>query len=578
VTASWSIPAEGIRPRNGILQLAPNSTTVLQVEGVLAAAGTYVSTLDVLDAGATGKVFSVAITRTVAAVPPELLVEPRPARIDIPFPRLRSPDPGVVRLTAHNATAGTVDVHKAVIGRFSALDGDVETTVAGPGTPSVASDGCGGQIESQKTCTVAISFPADLSAGRYAADIVIGGPGGNQSARTVLLDVRLSPWWAGLVIAGAALAGYLVNQWRERGRNILDRRIALAEVQVGLVRLVSAAKSAVVREQARRLQETVRAIEDDIAANRDPTPRLGELGARYDTLVKADNALTQAAQPEASRTFGALAETLANLLRATDWKVDDVAAAVGTLEEALARFPDLVTAANACKTALEQLRPFHQWVPAHPAVAEAQSALTAAFQPAQAGPDLTERAKTLNNAVKELESREPDLIVKALSSLMRSIDAALPGADADRQAKLNELKAELAARLATGASRADAALLSRGAALGLQPGPAAMTEAAAAATVEIPRALPADTGLTLDFNPFLFGLGSPVPPARLLRIKLLWDIVTNLVVLLGIGLAGVLALWVPDSAWGSVTDLVTAALAGIGTRLAIGTISQPAAK
>ncbi len=193
VTASWSIPAEGIRPRNGILQLAPNSTTVLQVEGVLAAAGTYVSTLDVLDAGATGKVFSVAITRTVAAVPPELLVEPRPARIDIPFPRLRSPDPGVVRLTAHNATAGTVDVHKAVIGRFSALDGDVQTTVAGPGTPSVASDGCGGQIESQKTCTVAISFPADLSAGRYAADIVIGGPGGNQSARTVLLDVRLSP-------------------------------------------------------------------------------------------------------------------------------------------------------------------------------------------------------------------------------------------------------------------------------------------------------------------------------------------------------------------------------------------------
>ena len=47
--------------------------------------------------------------------------------------------------------------------------------------------------------------------------------------------------------------------------------------------------------------------------------------------------------------------------------------------------------------------------------------------------------------------------------------------------------------------------------------------------------------------------------------------------LAGIAAVGVLVLWVPNTAWGTVQDVILALLGGAGTRLAIGTLAAPGA-
>ena len=54
-----------------------------------------------------------------------------------------------------------------------------------------------------------------------------------------------------------------------------------------------------------------------------------------------------------------------------------------------------------------------------------------------------------------------------------------------------------------------------------------------------------------------------------------WNWITSLVTLAGIAAVGVLVLWVPNTAWGTVQDVILAILGGAGTRLAIGTIATP---
>jgi hypothetical protein len=79
--------------------------------------------------------------------------------------------------------------------------------------------------------------------------------------------------------------------------------------------------------------------------------------------------------------------------------------------------------------------------------------------------------------------------------------------------------------------------------------------------------------MTLGFEGLLAG------PARLASLDELegfrtrWTWLTNGAVLVGIGAAAVPILWADNPVWGSTTDMVTALLAGIGTRLAIGTVA-----
>jgi hypothetical protein len=65
--------------------------------------------------------------------------------------------------------------------------------------------------------------------------------------------------------------------------------------------------------------------------------------------------------------------------------------------------------------------------------------------------------------------------------------------------------------------------------------------------------------------------------ATLQRSLRRWNWITSLVTLAGIAAVGVLVLWVPNTAWGTVQDVILALLGGAGTRLAIGTLAAPGA-
>src|SRR5690606_8854201 len=87
----------------------------------------------------------------------------------------------------------------------------------------------------------------------------------------------------------------------------------------------------------------------------------------------------------------------------------------------------------------------------------------------------------------------------------------------------------------------------------------------------IPKILPDDSGLRYEWAVETFQPALGASSATLRRSLQRWNWITSLVALAGIAAVGVLVLWVPNTAWGTVQDVILALLGGAGTRLAIGT-------
>lgn len=576
--ARWLATQTGAQPADGVFRLAANGTGTFMAEGEFDEAGTYVIGVTVAGGGAEQR-FTLSMTRTVAAVPDTLFVAPKPARIDVGFLNGTTPEPVVVGVSAYNSGNDPVSLSAPKIVRFAIDSGDTEMNAALTSAPTVQAGTCIGELRPTGECAVEVKLPAGLSSGRYAVDVAMDGPGGGRTLASLRVDVRLSALWAGILVALGALAGYLVVTWRERGRAILDRRIAAAEARVSITRLSRAAKSPVIRQQAALLLDTVRTIETGIAAGDDPTAALADLSGRYEALVAADQMLTRADEGETRGLFALHVNRLKATLQADAWTVADVRTKLQRIQSELAVLDDFLAAAGNLKTALGDLAPMLVWVPEDKLqpVSKAREALARALVAIPIdggdGPELKLRIKNLDDARKDLAA----LTKAAVDSLLARVNQALAGAPANR-AELEQFNAKLTNALRT-PDRIDLAaaksLMSEGLSLGLTPAtPRAATEAAQAEESPIPRILPADTALTLDFNPFLFGIGQAIPPSKLRATRLAWTVVTNAIVLIGIGLTGILVLWVPSSTWGSVVDVVTAILAGAGTRLAVGTLPQ----
>ncbi|WP_434616448.1 hypothetical protein [Azospirillum sp. B2RO_4] len=82
--------------------------------------------------------------------------------------------------------------------------------------------------------------------------------------------------------------------------------------------------------------------------------------------------------------------------------------------------------------------------------------------------------------------------------------------------------------------------------------------------------------LTLDLSGLLQGPGAGAPLSDLVHFQHKLDGMTNLLVLVVIAGAGVLVLWAGRSNWRSTVDMVQALLAGVGTRVTVGLVSQRA--
>ena len=91
----------------------------------------------------------------------------------------------------------------------------------------------------------------------------------------------------------------------------------------------------------------------------------------------------------------------------------------------------------------------------------------------------------------------------------------------------------------------------------------------------MPKVLPEDSGLKYEWDVETFQPALGASSAALQQSLRRWNLITSLVTLAGIAAVGVLVLWVPNTAWGTVQDVILALLGGAGTRLAIGTIATP---
>jgi len=578
--ARW-IPQTGALPESGAFSIAGKSTGTLLAEGDFEAAGTYVIGLKVSATGSGERQFSMTVTRTVAPIPESFFIVPKPARIDLGFFDLTSRSVSVLSLPANNASNDPVPLGTPKLIRFSTVSGDTESPAALPTAPIIDAGTCTGELRSKDDCALKISLPAGLSAGRYAVDVTMSGAGGGRASASMKADVRLSAFWAGLLVAIGALSGYLVMIWRERGRAILDHRIAAAEARVAVTRLIDTVKSSVVRQRAAALGDSVRRVESTIAAGGDPTAALSDLGSRYEFLAKADQILAQAEQSELRSLFEPLTNRLKSELKSDQWTVANASREATRLQNELAVLNELVAAANDVKARLNELELAISWLPAEAMkpVSDARRKLAGAFSPipesatSSEGSELKTRADGIRAAAADL----PKILPATLSALLKQIDSALTSNPANKT-DLEKLRAELTTALERpediDAARAKP-FLEQAQPLGLTPPPRMRVETAGAEDLKIPQVLSSESALTLDFNPFLLGIGQAVLPGKLRAMRIAWTTITNLIVLLSIGLSGILVLWASNSSWGSPIDLATAFLAGAGTRLAIGSLPAP---
>jgi hypothetical protein len=575
--ARWLATESGAQPANGAFPLAANSTASFMAEREFDEAGTYVVGVTVTGGG-TDRRFTLAVARTITAVPDTLFVAPKPARIDVGFPDGTTAEPFVVIVSAHNAGNDPVPLNAPKVVRVATVSGDTEMNAALASPPTVQPGTCTSELRPRDDCAVQVKLPAGVSSGRYAVDIAMDGPGGGRTLANLRVDVRLSALWTGLLVALGALAGYLVVMWRERGRSILDRRIAAAEARVSLSRLSHAAQSEVIRQQATQLLGAMRTIETSIASGDDPTTALADLSARYEVLVAADQTLARVDKGEISLLFAAHVSRLKATLQADPWTVADVRAKLQRIQSELAALDNFLAAAGNLKRALDDLGPVLDRLtddkrqPATRARDELAQAFSVIPIDGDTSPELKARIGKLDDARKGLAG----IPLVVLQSLLADVTQAL--ARTPNRSELEQFKAKLENALRT-SDRIDPAtarsLVSEAQSLNIRSGAGrGGLEEAIAEESRVPRIVPSDSALALDFNPFLFGIGHAIPPSKLRSIRLAWTIVTNSIVLLGIALTGVLVLWSPNSYWGSTVDLVTAILAGMGTRLAIGTLPQ----
>lgn len=523
------------------------------------------------------------------SVPDTFLSEPKPVRVGLNLGA--DTGPFVIGIDGRNATTGAIQLGAPVIGPLLSVEGDVSTQAATRQPVGLRGNGCSGVIQPGQSCAILLALPPDLGAGRYTIDVMLPGAGGGQSARTIPIHVRASPWLAGLVIAIGVALGALVTDWRTAARPVTSRRIEAASLRENARKLAGASAQPSVQARAREMVRDLRAADADMIAGKDVASLLADRHQRFEILRRCEQLLNAAAAPqgEAENIFRPPARRLVAALDAVDWKAEDIEAASKALASELAGFQRL-----------------HDAAAAYNAVALRLSAGVARCRKSQAIQKDWRDAASLRERVFEEMTGTPQAGTTEVARRAAELEAATAGlagqAGAIGDAALEELQAAIAEKLAaakpTGSARtaledmareaAALAALPQGAQAKLDAAvalwaefdrlsPVLETAEAAVAGPAIPKVLPDDSGLRYEWEMETFQPAVGASAATLQRSLRRWNWITSLVTLAGIAAVGVLVLWVPNTAWGTVQDVILALLGGAGTRLAIGTLAAPGA-
>jgi hypothetical protein len=521
-----------------------------------------------------------------AQVPDTFLAEPKPVRVGLNLGR--DADPFIIGIDGRNAATGQVRLAPPVIGPLLSVEGDVSTQAATRKPVELRANSCSGELPAGRSCAISLALPSDIGAGRYTIDVMLPGADGGQSARTIPIHVRASPWLAGLVIAIGVALGALVTDWRTAARPVTNRRIEAASLRENARKLAEASAQPPVQARARAIVRDLRAADADIIAGKDVAGILADRQQRIEILRRSDQLLNAANAPqgEAKNIFAPLARTLTAALDAVDWKAEDIETAARALGLELAGFPRLHDAAVAYNAVATRLSAGIARCPKAEAIqkdwAVAARLREGAFDgvagaPAGGTTEVAKRAADLEAATRKLADQTGAIASAVLAELEAAIaeklnDAALKQPSRKTLEDLARRAKALAASPQGSQSKLDAAVGLSAEFDRLWPSLEA-TDVTAEASV--PKILPDDSGLKYEWDVQTFQPAIGASSAALQQSLRRWNWITSLVTLAGIAAVGVLVLWVPNTAWGTVQDVILALLGGAGTRLAIGTIATP---
>ncbi|MXP66018.1 hypothetical protein E0493_21985 [Roseomonas sp. M0104] len=589
VGAKW-VRLDTNQPPDGDNQflLAPGETATLAASGTFRTPGTWEVVVEVVGSGpAATRRIVLAVTRTPPpAIPSTLLAEPRTARVTLRPLEFGTPLGLEVRLEARNQGTQPLRLKNATVGQVSTTSDPAEVS-SSTAKFTISKSDCGSDLRAGATCRIALGIPSDLRPGRYVAEVVLPGEGGGESVRSQTVEVRRSAWTAGFTCAFGALLGALVSTWRSTGRIRVEARILAAERRRRVSEIMAAATLQPAKDALASLRERLEDLDGSIRRGLLP-PDFSPHDARLQAIIGALDAYgaIDLNSPEQEAALGSpvknLQTALENAAREQGLKEDvtkGIADAAGKLRLEAAEFQTLRENALSADKALAALGPRLLTLLQGTALANAWHALWEAREHAFPQPGAETDGKTLLQRTAEIQSltaalneaAAADAVPKDILERLKERAARNPAPYAPLVKEAEEL-AVLWRRLPSRQRMEQANHVART--------PEGVAEGAAEAgqqspVASIPVVVPPGSGLTLDFDSLLSGPVRLAALSELERLKSAWDMLANAAVLLGIGAAAVPLLWVGNPIWGAPSDIVTALLAGMGTRLAVGSAARP---
>lgn len=577
--------------------LAAGAEAVMTLQATLAGPGVYTSWIDSFPlSGSGGERIRFEVTRTIEAIPAELMVDPKAVAFDVGFwtlpVRLMGLPGGAPERTLiglRNTTTRPLEFTAPQLLSFTRQSGNAQTSVATASLPRVEPGDCQSPLAPGAACSFALKLAGDMVPGQYAIGVGVAGVGGGWSERSQIVHVRASWFLAFLVLLAGGASAALITGWRSGGRRAASGLVDIERARERLKLLLPDPADADSKTLLAGTLGRLAAIEDSVRGGADPTEPLAGLDAHIGQL-QALIAIGKGLAGIAPDGRAALEASRAALVAKVD--IAAPAADKAGLDKALRDLAGDATLWPSleadCNAALALAR----------SIADEQSAADGDGDRATAG----QLVKSLDTAVKEARAASParatSVRIATLATAVSDARAAIAAYAKVESAKLGDMVTPLLATAKANHAPEVAAIETMQAQLAALSSTTAAPDTVETALGEIAalwkryRALdvavngatPQVTTLAPAAGPGFAVAGLPaldapvdllLPPtgatlSGLEKATRRNEWLTNGAILVATALAGVVALWSPDPDWGSAVNLITAFLAGMGANVVIG--------
>lgn len=567
--------ARGDRTTDHLLPKGADARYVLTA--TLAEPGAYVAAVDVLsdDGKQTLRSIKLNVTREGQPVPSGLMVAPAPLTVTWPS-SLFSPSETLILL--RNDGNRPINIGAPKLLSFGSSGGATDSS--GADSSGITLDGrdCAEPLlRPGASCAVKVTLDKPRWPGSYSLTVGVGGAAGGWSQQTLTISAGLSIIIAFIVAALGLLVGVLLDEWRKRGRPLVDSLIRLQTLKDNLDKPpLGPQPKPELKVATEQLRLEVARWRDRIGEAPPDDATLATLQARYERLIQAsllidanakiDSFGRQVLQPRVDALLGLLTEP--QLSETTASNLNTLVGVVGNDMQSWQQGEQLRERARTALMTLNGLESPQQIGTEIAAVAEpikdADAALRSPLPSGLAAPDLAEtiakRSRGLTDAIGAANGKTAPLIEKA-KQLLRARAASLPQ---DRQGGFTTEVNALASGGDLAKTLADLARLWNEA---FATGPG-LTETPA--TANTPATSPGATvdDIHIDFLGRWSTLTTQQMRARRADYEWWWN--AGVIALFALGLA--VASITPT--WGGLADLSKLFLSGVGARLALAALTN----